>query len=68
MMRILMYLIGFGISVIGGVTSIAYLNLITPERGWMDYFRFISTRVECYLLPIGIILIWLSLYFPHREE
>lgn len=67
-MRIFIYLVGFGLSVIGGVTSIAYLNLITPERGWMDYFRFISTRVECYFLPIGMVLMWFSLYFPSHKE
>lgn len=67
-MRVFSYLVGFGLSVIGGVTSIAYLNLLTEERGWLEYFRFISTRVECYLLPVGVVVMWLSLYFPSREE
>ncbi|MBB5325563.1 hypothetical protein HNQ34_002664 [Anoxybacillus tepidamans] len=67
-MRIFIYLVGFGLSVIGGVTSIAYLNLITPERGWIDYFRFISTRIECYLLPVGLVLMWFSLYVPSHKE
>lgn len=67
-MRIFAYLIGFGFSIIGGVTAIAYLNLITPENGWGDYFRFISTRIECYLLPIGIVVMWMSLYFPFQED
>ncbi|KXG10167.1 hypothetical protein PNH38_15445 [Anoxybacillus rupiensis] len=66
-MRVFIYLLGFGFSVIGGVTSIAYLNLITPERGWINYFQFISTRMECYLLPIGMIVMWFSLYFPDQE-
>ncbi|WP_027408929.1 hypothetical protein [Anoxybacteroides tepidamans] len=67
-MRIFSYLMGFGFSIIGGVTAIAYLNLITPERGWNDYFRFISTRIECYLFPLGVIIMWISLYFPSQEE
>ncbi|MCZ0755970.1 hypothetical protein [Anoxybacillus sp. J5B_2022] len=67
-MRVFSYLVGFGLSVIGGVTSIAYLNLLTGERGWLEYFRFISTRIECYLLPIGMLIMWLSLYFPSQQE
>ncbi|ANB60357.1 hypothetical protein [Anoxybacteroides amylolyticum] len=67
-MRIFIYLVGFGLSVIGGVTTIAYLNLLTMERGWLGYFRFISTRIECYFFPIGILLMWLSLSFSSQEE
>jgi hypothetical protein len=68
MIRIFIYLVGFGVSVIGGVTVITYLNIMTPERGWSEYFSYICTRVECYLLPIGLLLMWGSLYFPYREE
>ncbi|HZG61485.1 MAG TPA: hypothetical protein VEY68_13600 [Anoxybacillus sp.] len=68
MIRVFVYLIGFGFSIIGGVTSIAYLNIITDGKGIIDYFYFISKKAECYLFPIGFFLIWLSLYFPSNQE
>lgn len=55
---------GFGIAVSGGVSTIAYLNLLTTGHGFTEYLAFISTRIECYLLPIGLIIMWLSLYTP----
>lgn len=64
MFRIFLYIIGFGIAVAGGISTVAYLNYLTIGHTYMDYLLFISTRVECYLLPVGIILIWLSIYYP----
>jgi hypothetical protein len=68
MIRVFVYLIGFGLSIIGGVTTITYLNIITAEQGIIDYFYFISKKVECYLFPFGFFLMWLSLYFPNNQE
>lgn len=68
MIRLFVYLVGFGISVIGGVAMLAYLNMMTPGQGWSEYFFYIRTKVECYLLPIGLLLMLGSLYFPYREE
>jgi len=68
MVRLFIYLTGFGLAVLGGVTSVAYLNIITAGKGIIEYFLFISKRIECYLLPIGIGLICLSIYFPSNEE
>lgn len=66
--RVFILLTGFGFSVAGGVSTIAYLNLLTTGHGFMEYFQFISTRVECYLLLIGLFLIWLSIYFPNFKK
>jgi hypothetical protein len=68
MARVFLYLIGFGFSVVGGMMIITYLNIMTLERGWSEYFFYICTRSECYLFPIGIFLMWGSLYFPSREQ
>ncbi|AEV18282.1 hypothetical protein ABS784_07075 [Geobacillus sp. G4] len=67
MVRLFFYLVGFGFSVVGGMMVIAYLNIITPERGFSEYLSYISTRVECYLFPIGLLLMWGSLTFPSRS-
>jgi hypothetical protein len=66
--RLFLFLIGFGISVAGGVSTIAYLNVLTHGHGLYDYFLFISRRVECYLLPLGVSFIWLSIYIPPTKD
>ncbi|MDY0396076.1 hypothetical protein RWE15_19035 [Virgibacillus halophilus] len=45
---IIVFLVGFGLTVSGGVTVIAYLNFLPAGVSWMEYLLFISTRVECY--------------------
>nr|WP_242035150.1 hypothetical protein [Mesobacillus harenae] len=66
--RAFVLLTGFGLAVAGGVSIIAYLNLLTTGHRFSEYFSFITTRIECYLLPGGIILIWLSIYYPKEKE
>jgi hypothetical protein len=68
MMRLFFYLLGFGMALIGGVTSIAYLNLVTERTDWKEYLLFVSARMECYLLPIGLFITWLSIYFPFHDD
>ncbi|KGP74364.1 hypothetical protein [Pontibacillus yanchengensis] len=66
MVAIVLFLIGFGLAVSGGVTMIAYLNFLPAGFQWMDYLLFIQTRPECYLLPIGVLLILVSTFlFPN---
>ncbi|MDZ5470343.1 hypothetical protein SM124_01145 [Bacillus sp. 31A1R] len=66
--RLFILIIGFGIAVSGGISTIAYLNLLTTGHGLMEYLSFITHRAECYLLPIGIVVITISIYFPKRKE
>lgn len=62
MNRVLLFLIGFGLSVIGFTFIITYLNLTTIGYSFLDYIKFIIRRLECVLAVIGIILINISLY------
>ncbi|WP_077211185.1 hypothetical protein [Bacillus dakarensis] len=64
MFRLFMILTGFGIAVIGGISVIAYLNLLTAGYDLYAFLHFVSSRVECLLLPIGIMMIWISIYLP----
>ncbi|UII57012.1 hypothetical protein LS684_06115 [Cytobacillus spongiae] len=66
--RIFLLFTGFGIAVSGGVSTVAYLNLLTTGHGFLEYLEFISSRIECYLLPAGIFIIWTSIYFPSKGE
>ncbi|AXI08780.1 hypothetical protein CUC15_07560 [Oceanobacillus zhaokaii] len=64
---IFVFLIGFGLAVTGGVTMIAYLNFLPAGLSWADYFIFIQGRIECYFLPIGILIMAFVIYrFPNR--
>jgi hypothetical protein len=62
--RLFLFLIGFGTAVAGGVSTIAYLNLLTTGHGFVEYLMFITGRVECYLFPIGVSIIGLSIFIP----
>ncbi|OEH91683.1 hypothetical protein BFG57_04440 [Bacillus solimangrovi] len=68
MFRLFFFLIGFGLAVSGGVSAIIYLNMLTIGHGVGEYIRFTSQRVECSLLPIGMLLIWLSIYWPLSKQ
>ena len=68
MWYIFWFLIGFGLSVTGGITIIAYMNFLPAGVTWLDYFSFISTRMECYLLPIGILIMFFVLkMYPNNK-
>lgn len=66
--RIFLLLTGFGLAVLGGISTVAYLNLLTTGYTMMEYLEFIKSRVECYLFLVGMLIIWLSIYFPGKEE
>lgn len=66
---IVLFLIGFGLAIAGGVTIIAYLNFLPAGITWVEYFIFIRGRVEVYLLPIGILMISIMiLRFPFYKK
>lgn len=57
-----LFLIGFGLAVTGGVTTIAYMNFLPAGITWIDFFIFIKSRPECYFLPVGLLLMAIALY------
>ncbi len=64
---LLLFLIGFGLAVSGGVTIIAYMNFLPAGISWFDYFMFIKGRLECYFLPIGFIMMLIAIHrFPEK--
>ncbi|GIN89922.1 hypothetical protein J6TS1_36690 [Siminovitchia terrae] len=66
--RTAVYLIGFGLSAVGGINIIAYLNLLSMGYSYSYYFLYIGRRPECYLAIAGLILIWFSVYGFNPEE
>lgn len=66
--RGMVFLIGFGLSVAGGVSLIGYLNLLTTGNSFKDYLLFISKSPECYLLPIGIAMITSAVFTKDKKS
>ncbi|WP_440894904.1 hypothetical protein ACS127_10025 [Amphibacillus sp. Q70] len=52
----MLFLIGFGLTVAGGVMLILYMNLVPAGLGWTSYWRFVLTQTECQLFFVGILL------------
>ncbi|TFJ93602.1 hypothetical protein [Lentibacillus salicampi] len=67
MVLLILFLIGFGLAVSGGVTIIAYMNFLPVGVSWADYFIFLAGRPESYFLPIGILLMSIVLFrYPNN--
>ncbi|WP_284139643.1 MULTISPECIES: hypothetical protein [unclassified Virgibacillus] len=64
---IFIFLLGFGLAVSGGVTLIAYMNFLPAGVSWTEYFIYISGQLECYFLPIGIVIMTIAIFqFPTK--
>ncbi|WP_240338409.1 hypothetical protein [Peribacillus alkalitolerans] len=61
MVRLLAILIGSGMSVSGAVSCIGYLNMLTTGHTFLEFGKFIIGRPELYIIPIGMIIVILSL-------
>ncbi|WP_223700692.1 hypothetical protein [Sutcliffiella deserti] len=68
MIRSFFFLTGFGIAVAGGISTIAYLNILATGTNLLEFMLFIISRPECYLLPLGIIIVAISLYLPKTDK
>lgn len=62
--RILFFLIGFGLTVIGLVYIISYLNLLTVGYNFKEYVQFIIRRIECLNALIGFLIMLCTIYLP----
>ena len=62
--RIFIFLIGFGLSTIGFVFIISYLNLMTIGYNFKEYVNFIIRKPECLIGFIGLIMTYTSIYMP----
>ena len=68
LLKIFLFLIGFGLTTIGSVYIICYLNLFSIGYNFLEYVNFIIRRIECLNFIIGIILMILSLTIGGKNE
>ena len=66
--RIFFFLIGFGLTIIGSIYIISYLNLMTIGYNFYEYVNFITRRIECFYAPVGMALIVLTIFIPGGEK
>ena len=57
MIKILFFLIGFGLSIIGFMYIIMYLNYLEIGYTYLEYLKLILGRSECLLALIGLLII-----------
>ena len=68
MMRFFFFLVGFGLTLVGCIYIIIYLNLTTIGYNFLDYVKFIIKRPECLISLIGIIIIYFSIPKEDNNE
>lgn len=66
--RILIFLIGFGLTVIGSIYIIIYMNLMTIGYTFNEYVNFIIRRYECCYAVVGFILMTLVIFIGGKYE
>lgn len=60
--------IGLFCALAGGISSLAYLNMLTTGHNLSDYFLYLIHRPEFYLLPIGLLMITCSIYQANDQK
>jgi len=68
MLRIFFFLCGFGLMVVGFTYIILYLNLLSIGYNFSEYVNFIFSRVECYFVLIGLIILILSIFIKGEKK
>lgn len=66
--RVFFFLIGFGLTTIGAVYIISYLNLLTIGYNFSEYVNFIIRQIECLYTVIGLIIMALTIFIPERRK
>ena len=66
--RISLFLLGFGLTTIGFVYIICYLNLLSIGYNFTDFVNFIISRIECLNAIFGIIIMYLSINLGGKNE
>lgn len=54
--------------VVGFTYIILYLNLLAVGYNFLEYVNFIFSRVECYFVLIGLIILILSIFIKGDKE
>ena len=67
-LKIFLFLIGFGLTTIGFVYIISYLNLLYIGYNFLEYVNFIIRRIECLNALLGIMLMIIAIFIGGKNE
>lgn len=67
-MRIILFLIGFILSIIGSIYIIIYLSYLSIGYSFVMYLKFIMSKIECLIMLIGLILINISIFMKGERN
>lgn len=68
LVRCFFFLLGFGLTVIGGIYIISYINLMTIGYNFWQYVNFIIRQAECLYFLIGISIMILTIFINGGNE
>lgn len=68
LVRVFIFLTGFGLTVIGCIFIISYLNLLTIGYNFLEYVNFISRQLECLYFILGIFLMLLTIFLKGEKN
>ncbi|MDD6878879.1 MAG: hypothetical protein PUD59_01430 [bacterium] len=66
MTRLFFFLLGFGLSIIGFMYVVLYLNLIPIGYTFVEYLDFIIKRPECILGFIGFMILNVTIFYKEK--
>lgn len=66
--RVVIFILGVFLSAYSLMFFVIYLNLFKMGFTFFKYIKFIFTRLECLMIFLGIILIYLSLRKGNKNE
>lgn len=62
--RILAFLLGYALTLIGLIYIISYLNILSIGYNFLYYVNFIVRRIECLYFLFGLTLMTIAIYIP----
>lgn len=68
MMRMFFFLLGFGLMVIGFTYIITYMNLMSMGYEFLDYLKFIVSKLECQFSIIGFLIVFTVIFTKGSEN
>ena len=66
--KFLIFLFGFGLTVIGLSYIVIYLNLLSIGYNFLEYVNFIIRRIECLNFVFGVIFMIVSIYIGGKDN
>ena len=66
--KFLIFLFGFGLTVIGLSYIVIYLNLLSIGYNFLEYVNFIIRSIECLNFVFGVIFMIISTFIGGKEN